>query len=306
MNMNLKQNLISILNKLPYIRGLYQENTNFKKNSCFPPGHFYSTIISIEDVMKRQNEIWRNESIDGIDGVNLNVDEQIILVEQFEQYYSEIPFTENKSNNNRYYFENGFYSYTDAIFLYSMIRHFKPKQIIEIGSGFTSSVMLDTNEHFFNKSINLTFIEPYTDRLKSLLKDNDYDMTTIIEKEVQDVKIETFEKLNHGDILFIDSTHVVKTGSDVNYIFFEILPKLKSGVLIHFHDIFYPFEYPKDWVFKGRNWNEDYFLRSFLMYNNEFEIKLFSHYLHNHFKHIFDNIPLCFRDTGCSLWLMKK
>lgn len=304
--MNLKQKLISILNKLPYVRRLYQENMNFKNNSCFPPGHFYSTIISVEDIKRRQNEIWSKESVDGINGVDLNVDEQIKLVNQFKQYYSEIPFTENKSNHSRYYYENGFYSYTDSIFLYSMIRHFKPKQIIEIGSGFSSSVMLDTNEHFFKKSINLTFIEPYTDRLKSLLEENDYATTTIIEKDVQDVRTETFEKLNSGDILFIDSTHVVKTGSDVNYIFFEILPKLKSGVLIHFHDIFYPFEYPKDWVFMGRNWNEDYFLKAFLMYNTEFEIKLFSHYLHKHHKHVFDNMPLCLKNTGGNLWLMKK
>jgi len=166
--------------------------------------------------------------------------------------------------------------------------------------------MLDTNEHFFKNSIKLTFIEPYIDRLKSLLKENDYETTTIIEKDVQGVNVEVFEKLNAGDILFIDSTHVVKTGSDVNYIFFEILPKLKSGVLIHFHDIFYPFEYPKDWVFKGRNWNEDYFLRAFLMYNNEFEIKLFSDYLHKHHKHIFDNMSLCFKNAGGNLWLIKK
>lgn len=304
--MNLKQNLISILNKLPYVRGLYQEKMNFKKNSCYPPGHFYSTIISVEEVKKRQDKIWSKENIDGIKGVNLNVEEQIKLVKQFEQFYSEIPFTENKSNDNRYYFKNEYYSYTDAIFLHSMIRHFKPKQIIEIGSGFSSAVMLDTNEHFFKKSINLTFIEPYTDRLKSLLKENDYATTTIIEEDVQDVRIETFEKLNSGDILFIDSTHVVKTGNDLNYIFFEILPNLKSGVLIHFHDIFYPFEYLKDWVFMGRNWNEDYFLRAFLMYNIEFEIKLFSHYLHKHHKNIFNNMPLCFKNTGGDLWLMKK
>ncbi len=304
--MNLKQKLISILNKLPYIRRLYQENMTFKKNSCFPAGHYYSTIISVDDVKKRQNEIWFNENIDGINGINLNLKEQINLVKLFEQYYSEIPFTESKNNKTRYYFENGYYSYSDAIFLYSMIRYFKPQQIIEIGSGFSSSVMLDTNEYFFNNSINLTFIEPYTDRLKSLLNNNDENTTTIIEKDVQKIYIETFEKLNRGDFLFIDSTHVVKTGSDVNYIIFEILPKLKSGVFIHFHDIFYPFEYPKDWVFMGRNWNEDYFLKAFLMYNNEFEIKLFSHYLHRHHKDVFNKMPLCYRDTGGHLWLMKK
>ncbi|MCF8324877.1 MAG: class I SAM-dependent methyltransferase [Leadbetterella sp.] len=304
--MTLKQNLILLLNKLPYIRGLYHENINFKKKLLYPSGHFYSEIVSVEEVMRRQNTIWGKENIDGIRGIDLNVDDQIKLVKQFELYYGEIPFPKIKSHDKRYYFENEFYSYTDAIFLYSIIRHFKPNRIIEIGSGFSSSVMLDTNEHFFNKSINLTFIEPNANRLKSLLNENDYDTIAIIEKFVQDVKIETFEKLNYGDILFIDSTHVVKTGSDVNYILFEILPKLKSGVIIHFHDIFYPFEYPKEWVFMGRNWNEDYFLRAFLMYNKEFEIMLFSHYLNKHHKHIFTEMPLCLKNTGGNLWLRKK
>ena len=305
-SMTLKQNLILLLNKLPYIRGLYHENINFKKKLLYPSGHFYSEIVSVEEVMRRQNTIWGKENIDGIRGIDLNVDDQIKLVKQFELYYGEIPFPKIKSHDKRYYFENEFYSYTDAIFLYSIIRHFKPNRIIEIGSGFSSSVMLDTNEHFFNKSINLTFIEPNANRLKSLLNENDYDTIAIIEKFVQDVKIETFEKLNYGDILFIDSTHVVKTGSDVNYILFEILPKLKSGVIIHFHDIFYPFEYPKEWVFMGRNWNEDYFLRAFLMYNKEFEIMLFSHYLNKHHKHIFTEMPLCLKNTGGNLWLRKK
>jgi predicted O-methyltransferase YrrM len=304
--MNLKQKWISLLNRLPYIKELHQERMSFKKNSCFPPGHFYSTIISVEEIKHRQDKIWFNEKFDGIQGINLHADKQVDLVREFEKYYSEIPFTEFKNEKNRYYFENGFYSYTDAIFLHSMIRHFCPKQIIEIGSGFSSSVMLDTNELFFKNSINLTFIEPYSDRLKSLLKASDNIATTLIEKKVQDVSLETFEKLNNGDFLFIDSSHVVKTGSDVHYILFEILPRLKSGVLIHFHDIFYPFEYPKDWVFMGRNWNEDYFLKAFLMYNNEFEIKLFSDYLHKHYQDAFKNMPLCYKNSGGNLWMLKK
>ncbi len=92
----------------------------------------------------------------------------------------------------------------------------------------------------------------------------------------------------------------------MNYILFEILPRLKSGVLIHFHDIFYPFEYPRDWVFMGRNWNENYFLKAFLMYNNQFEIKLFSHYLHQHHSTVFKEMPLVYRNGGGNLWIEKE
>jgi predicted O-methyltransferase YrrM len=304
--MNWKQRVISFLNTLPYVRGLYQENMNYRKNSCFSPGHFYSPIVSVDDIKERQDKIWKHEKFDGVGGVYLNVEGQKKLLQQFEPYYEQIPFTEHKDNKNRYYFENDFYSYTDAIVLYSMIRHYRPKQIIEVGSGFSSAVMLDTNEYFFGNSIQLTFIEPYTDRLRSLLKKQDYNFTQIIEKKVQEVEVETFKKLNAGDILFIDSSHVCKTGSDVNYIFFEILPALNSGVFIHFHDIFYPFEYPKEWVFMGRNWNEDYLLRAFLMYNSAFEIKIFSHYLHKLHSEVFKNMPLCYKNSGGNLWLMKK
>jgi len=98
---------------------------------------------------------------------------------------------------------------------------------------------------------------------------------------------------------------VVKTGSDVNYILFEILPLLRSGVLIHFHDISYPFEYPKEWVYMGRNWNENYFLRAFLMYNCNFKILLFSDYIHKHHKEAFSYMPMSDLDPGMNIWLEK-
>jgi hypothetical protein len=187
-----------------------------------------------------------------------------------------------------------------------MIRHYKPKRIIEVGSGFSSAVMLDTNECFFGNEINLTFIDPYMDRLNMLLREPNRVTTTLVATDVQEVPLSLFEALETNDILFIDSTHVAKTGSDVNYILFDILPRLNSGVIIHFHDVFYPFEYPEGWVLMGRNWNEDYALRAFLMYNDAFEIKLFSHYLHEHYPDAFKAMPLCYKNWGGNLWLAKK
>lgn len=300
--MKSKNAFSKLLKKLPVI----EEYMSFKKNSCYPAGHYYSSIISIDDVKEREIEIWEKAVFDGISGIELQTENQIKLINSFNKYYDELPFTSQKQTKSRYYFENGFYSYTDGIVLYSMIRHFRPKRIIEIGSGFSSALMLDTNDFFFDKQIDLTFIEPYPERLLSLLNDNDKKNTTIIQSDVQKVPLNKFTKLNAGDILFVDSTHVVKTGSDVNYILFEVLPNLQSGVLIHFHDVFYPFEYPKEWVFMGRNWNEDYFLKSFLMYNNKFEIKLFSEYLHRLHPHAFKNMPLTYKNFGANLWIEKK
>jgi hypothetical protein len=114
--------------------------------------------------------------------------------------------------------------------------------------------------------INFTFIEPYPNRLYSLLSERDKSLYEIIDKPIQDVEINILDALNTGDILFIDSLHVVKVDSDVNYLLFEILPRLKPGVLVHF------LEYPKQWIKSGVVWNETYFLRAFLQYSTSFEI----------------------------------
>lgn len=303
---NIKSSFKNQLNKLPYVKGLYAENLLYKSNSNVPPGHFYSPIVLVDEVRKRENEIWKDREIDGVPAINLNTNKQIELVKSFEKFYNDIPFKDVKLPNLRYQFENVYYSYTDAIMLYSMIREFQPNRIIEIGSGFSSALMMDTNDLFFDSKINLTFIEPFPVRLGSLMNESDKQNTTIIESDVQSVPLEVFEKLEANDILFIDSTHVSKTGSDVNYILFQILPVLKKGVLVHFHDVFYPFEYPKDWVYKGFSWNEDYMLRSFLMYNEVFEIKLFSEYLHKHHTTAFEKLPLCYKNWGGNLWIEKK
>lgn len=292
------------LNKLPHIRSLYQENIRWKMYSRVPPGHFYSPIVNIPEIKEREHKIWDKE-ISSIKGINLNCEEQLTLLGQLSNYYHEIPFKENKTEGLRYYYENGLYSYTDAIILYSFIRHYKPKRIIELGSGFTSAVMLDVNELYFENKIALKFIEPYPSRLLSLIKDGDNDDNKLIVQNAQDVDLELFKSLENGDILFVDSTHIVKTGSDVNYILFSILPILKKGVLIHFHDIFFPFEYPKKWVYGGHNWNETYFVKAFLMYNDSFKIKLFSHFLHTFHKEAFKDMPLSYKNIGGNIWIEK-
>ena len=111
-----------------------------------------------------------------------------------------------------------------------------------------------------------------------------------------------------GDILFIDSSHTVKIGGDVNYLFFEVLPRHKPGVIVHVHDIFLPFEYRRDWVLdEFRFWNEQYLLQAFLTFNSEFEVLLANSYL-NHYhqedlKAAFRNLPSW---AGGSFWMRRK
>jgi len=226
-------------------------------------------------------------------------------IKKLSFYYSSLPFQDKKSNKNRYYYNNNSYGYTDAIILHTFIRHFQPKRIIEIGSGFSSAVMLDTRD-FLSMDIDITFIEPYPQLLYSLFKEKDSFNCKVLDSKVQNIEIDVFRRLEKDDILFIDSSHVSKTGSDVNHEIFKILPALKSGVIIHFHDIFYPFEYPKEWVYSGRNWNEIYLLRAFLSYNNDFEILLFSHYIHTNYGSAFAKMPLTYKNKGGDFWMRKK
>jgi hypothetical protein len=271
-----------------------------------PLGHFFSPLPSLEEIRNDESRIF-GKVPDQILGVDLNEKEQLSLLQELARFYHEMPFQAEKTPGLRYYFENEAYSYGDGILLYSMIRHLEPDRIIEIGSGFSSCLILDTNDLFFNGGIATTFIEPYPQLLKSLISAEDESSSTLMPVRLQDVDLSVFEALGRGDILFIDSTHVSKIDSDVNYLFFELLPRLSSGVYIHFHDIFYPFEYPKWWVYEGRGWNEAYILRAFLQYNKEFSMILMNTFLRKYHADFFQTqMPLCFKKMGGSIWIMKE
>ena len=280
-------------------------NSLLSANGFVPPGHFYSPIVSIKEARRDAHRIFAKVPRE-IAGIDLNEEKQLATLLAFEEIYPSIDFPARKSDTHRYYYENSAYSYSDAITLNCMMRHIRPKQVIEVGSGFSSCAMLDTSERHLDSSVSFTFIEPYPDLLKSLLRKNDLDSVNLIAARLQDVPIEVFTRLNRNDILFVDSTHVSKTGSDVNFLLFEILPMLKSGVYIHIHDIFYPFEYPSDWIFGGRSWNEIYILRAFLQFNDQFSIEMMNTFLELfHQQRFASRMPLCLKNTGGSIWLRK-
>lgn len=297
----------SLIKTLPGIRNLVAERDALVKSHGFvPPGHYYSPIVSLEEVANDEAKIF-GETPRAIPGVELNESEQLDLLKQFEPYYESMPFNAHKTSGMRYYFENPAYSYSDAILLYCMIRHLQPRKIVEIGSGFSSCASLDTNQLFLNNSVEMTFIEPFPELLLSLITPEDVRRITIIPHRLQDVPMEHFNRLEKNDILFVDSTHVSKVNSDVNRLFFEILPSLRSGVYIHIHDVFFPFEYPKEWIFAGRSWNELYLLRAFLQYNNAFRIVLMNTFLERFHEDIFrGTFPLCLENRGGSIWIRKE
>jgi hypothetical protein len=268
-----------------------------------PPGHYYSPIPSDQEIEEFARRRVAPESIEGVD---LNDAGQRALLEDLAAFYPSVPFTGAPQPGLRYRYDNPQYSYADAIFLHTMLRHFRPRRLIEIGSGYSSAATLDTNERFLDNSLDCCFIEPYPELLRSLMTDGDRRRARVIALPLQDVDMALFDVLESGDILFVDSTHVSKVNSDVNRIVFEILPRLARGVFVHIHDVFYPFEYPLDWLREGRAWNEQYLLRAFLQFNASFTIRLFGNYVTDRYRGWFSkHMPLCLNDTGAALWLQR-
>ena len=270
-----------------------------------PPGHFYSPIPSIAEILSREQEIF-GAPIDAIAGIDLREEAQCTLLKELQSYYAELPFQDKQAPALRYYYDNPMYSYGDAICLYGMLRRSHPRRIIEVGSGFSSAAILDTAERFLEEIPACTFIDPYPERLLSLLRPGDTERIVLYQQSVQDIPPSVFASLEAGDVLFIDSTHIAKTGSDVLYLFFHILPILRNGVLIHIHDIFAGFEYPQTWVEEGRSWNEAYMLRAFLQYNEHFRILLWNNFLYRKYRDLcLACMPLCAKNPGGSIWLEK-
>ena len=269
-----------------------------------PAGHFYSPIPDWDDVAEERDRIF-TEPGPQLAGIDLRERQQLELVRALSGFYGDMPFGPERRDGLRYWFENPAYSYSDGILLYCMIRHANPSRIIEVGSGFSSCVILDTNDLHFAGAIETTFIEPFPALLESLLAVGD--RVRIVEDRLQNVGLDEFDHLRSGDILFIDSTHVSKVGSDVNRIVFDILPRLAPGVFVHVHDIHYPFEYPEVWVSQGRAWNEAYLLRAFLQFNSDFDIVLMSTFLATfHPDALAEHLPLCLKNPGGSIWLRRK
>jgi predicted O-methyltransferase YrrM len=270
----------------------------------WPPGHFYSPIPSLAEVRAREERIFRVPP--QIPAVNLNEERQIRWIKEIEPFYMDQPFAATAGGRTRFHFENPNYSYGEALIYYAMLRRLRPKRVIEIGSGYSTLVLLDTVELFPGIESTCLCIDPYPELLQSLLRPGDETRITIQKSDLQEVDPGVFAGLLPGDILFVDSTHVSKVGSDINQIIFEILPSLPSGIYVHFHDIYYPFEYPKEWIYQGRAWNEAYVLRAFLQFNLTFRIQIFNSYLaqfHSGLLKAF--MPLFMKAPGSSLWLKK-
>lgn len=279
---------------------LGNEEKTRSQREFVPSGHFYSPLPDIDAI---KESFIPNDSIAGID---LGIEAQRDFLNVIESFYPELPFGDRPGvgeEGTRFGYINDFFGHSDAIALFSMLRTLRPRQVIEVGSGHSSAVMLDTRARYLPDTT-LCFIEPYPHRLKSLLRSGD--SFELIEDQVQNVLIDRFEALQAGDILFIDSSHVSKAGSDVNDLFFRVLPALAVGVVVHIHDILWPFEYPMDWLVEGRAWNEAYLLRAFLQFNTNWEVLYMNDYMGRYERELIaQKAPLMLEETGGSFWMRR-
>ena len=252
------------------------------------PGHFYSPITSADDVERALN--WPAD----IPGIDLREREQLSLFGDLLPLFDGVP-------QRRYRPKNGMYGPAEAAIFQAVVRKFQPTRVVEVGSGFSTATLMDTAD-VFAPDLKITCVEPYPDRLLALALPEDN--LEVIVKPVQDVPLDVFTSLGPSDILFIDSTHVAKAGSDVLWLYLHVLPRLQPGVLVHIHDIFWPFEYPAKWLREGRCWNESYFLQAFLCQNDSWDIELFSSWLWQ--KHP-ELVPGALRsENPGAIWLRRK
>ncbi len=297
--------LLSKLLELMPIIGKWKKYSNKYFSLHAEPGFYNSPIVTFEEV--QSNDYYKFLKTEEIKDIDINEENQLKLFSKFDPYLSSFPFPEDKDVKFRYYSNNPMFRKIDGVIFFSFLNHFKPKKIIEIGSGYSSALAFDTFEQIIKESVSLTFIDPYTDRVDKLLSNEDFLVSEFIREPIQKINSEIFTTLKENDILFIDSSHIVKTSGDLNFIFFEILPLLQSGVILHIHDIFFPFEYPIEWIKEGLCYNETYFVRSFLMNNGKYEILLWNDFIHQKHPTLLENkINNIDSDRGGSIWIKKK
>lgn len=267
-------------------------------------------VPSLIDVRDRYEALARGR----ITGVALDPDAMLRLLGDLSRHASDLPFEDDVVPGCRFRYANGSFNHFDAIVLACLMRRERPRRVIEVGSGWSSALMLDVRERYL-PDLHLTFIDPDPSRLRALLRPGDEARCEVVARPVQEVEAGRFAALGEHDLLFIDSSHVVRFGSDVGYLFLEVLPALGPGVLVHVHDIFWNFEYPREWLLEGRAWTEAYLVHAFLCHNRAWEVVLFHDYLARfHWDALARLLPRCttpvpgspFRNAGVSLWLRRR
>lgn len=276
-----------------------------ERASWMPSGHFYSPIHSKSDIQREVR--WTHaRGLSNPPGIDMRPAHQVALLDRLVAEYPSADLPAHPTEGSRYWSTNDYYPFGDALLLRSFIKNERPKRIVEVGSGFSSAAILDTLDEIGATETVCTFVDPFPSRLEALLRAADRKRHRLLVDMVQDVPLAIFDELASGDILVIDSSHVSKAGSDVNYLFFEVLPRLAPGVLVHVHDIMWPLSYPEVWLTEGRAWNESYLLKAFLQFNDSFEVEYSMGYaILPVLERVKREMPRVFEGAGTAFWIRR-
>jgi hypothetical protein len=238
--------------------------------------HYYSPI---PDLGALPPGVWQRES--DLAGVRFDPHGGLAFVatELTDVLAEYIPPWSPTGRPRDFFLDNGFYGSVDAELLYAMVRRFAPSRIVELGSGMSSIVIADARAANGSDDGGYHRIfDPYPRGDLAGVLASIADLRAV---KATDIPLQEFTALQRGDLLFVDTTHTVKIASDVNRIVLDVLPRLADGVIVHFHDIFLPWEYPREFMEERRFfWNEQYLLQAFLALNPTYEVLLSAYVLH--------------------------
>jgi hypothetical protein len=286
---------LSLLKKIPF-QEIQRLGYHFQAND------YYSPLNDCE-FLRKNEDLWKNGN--ALRDIDWNLEGQMKVARMVGEFVDELRDVPLKRPEGavEYCWDNHFWNSSDALVQYGILRGLKPGKVTEVGCGWSSLLMqraLEKNEI----PCDVIQIEPYPNReiFKQL-------PAAWIHNEciLQRAPMSAFERLQAGDICFYDGSHCAKTASDVNWFFFEILPRLAPGVVIHIHDIFLPEPYPDPWIFeRGQTWNEQYILQAFLMHNHNYEIIMGNRYLWKQKAAFLDELYKGIQPSyGCSFWMKK-
>jgi hypothetical protein len=265
------------------------------------PNDFYTPLNDVS-FLDANRDLWVDPPpVAAIDWAPERQIEVAAEVGRFVDELHDVP--ENSSRTGEYCWNNAFWNNADALVQYGLVRSRQPARYVEVGCGW-SSLLLARALGRNPRPCRVDLVEPYGDeRLLATLPQEWARHRTILQR----APFELFERLDTGDVLFYDGSHCAKVASDVTWFFFQVLPRLKPGVLIHLHDIFLPEDYPQEWLFeRGQTWNEQYVLQAFLMHNTAYRIVIANRYL---FRHDPSRLEALYKGVqppwGCSFWLEK-
>jgi hypothetical protein len=312
----IKESILSV----PPVMKVFESvaRTGVGSNECLRHGFlpvpvsYYSPIPDIEDLIRRN--LWDKKS--EMPGIDFRIGEQLSLLEDLgEKFGKECVWPLEKTRDDRqFHVDNSSFSFGCAASTRSFIRNYKPKRIFEVGSGMSSRVISEAvmmNRSETGIPAEYVIVDPYPGEV---IRNGLRGLDRLVESRVELLPPSFFDSLTEGDILFIDSSHTVKIGSDCNYLYLEIIPSIRPGVILHIHDIALPYEYPRTYATSEtfrQFWTEQYILQAFLSHNRNFEVMLAMYYIMNEHLDVFGkSYPGYDREkhklSSGSFWIRRK